>query len=339
MTTVYEELAVRVKAPKSKIIQRLFQILADETDARILLALPAKIPDLVDQLGLSAEKLEDSLHELYLKGVVYPSKKTTPVTYRTATDVIHLHDTSVQWKEAPREFLGLWQEWVDTEFVQLTKHMAKMLEGKKPISRIIAANIWVEPHSNVLHFDSLKEIVNKARSLAVMPCTCRLRTGKCDYPLEVCVVLNNSADYNIRRGTGRKIDAEEALEIFKQCEDLGLVHLTGANAQDEPGPLICNCCPCCCMGLPLMMQGLTLNDPSRFCARIDPGLCSGCGICHERCYFNAITWKDKEGGASVVDPEKCMGCGLCQVKCPEEVIEMIESRPKDFVPKKGVSIY
>ena len=117
------------------------------------------------------------------------------------------------------------------------------------------------------------------------------------------------------------------------------MHLTGANAQNNPGPLICNCCPCCCMGIPLLRQGLAINDPSRFCARIDPDLCSGCGICHERCYFNAITWEEEEGGVSVVNPEKCLGCGLCQVKCPEAAIEMFEARPKDFVPEEGASAY
>lgn len=337
--TVYEELAARLHVHNSKIIPKVLQFLADETDARILLALPADIPALTDKLGLPSEALEERLHELYLRGIVFPSKKTSPTSYKLAREVLHLHDTSVQWKKAPKEFLDLWQEWVETEFTEMSKQLDQFLRDKKPITRIIAANVWLEPASEVMHFDSIKEIVSNAKSLAVLPCTCRIKARKCDHLLEACIVLNKSADYNIERGTGRKIDVEEALEIFRKCEDAGLVHLTGANSQEDPGPLICNCCPCCCMGMPLIQQGLKLHDPSRFRAEIDSEACNGCGICHDRCYFGAVAWEDGEGSTSAVLAEKCMGCGLCKSKCPVDAIRMIEARAKDFVPKTSASIY
>jgi NAD-dependent dihydropyrimidine dehydrogenase PreA subunit len=338
--TIYKELAARLHAPDSGIIPKLLQMLADETDAQILLALPADLPTLTDKIHLPSATIESRLQELYLKGIVFPSRKTSPATYRMAREVLHLHDTSVQWKNAPREFLDLWQQWVETEFTQMSKLLDEQLRGHKPPTRIIAANVWLEPKSEIMHFDSIKEIVNNARSLAVLPCTCRIKAKKCDHLLEACIVLNKSADYNIARGTGRKIDAQEALDIFRKCEEEGLVHLTGANSQDDPGPLICNCCPCCCMGVPLIRQGVKfMHDPSRFCARIDKELCTGCGICHDRCYFGAIAWEEGEGSTCAVIADKCMGCGLCQSKCPVDAIKMIEVRDKDFVPKTGASIY
>ena len=337
--TVYEELAARLHMPNSRIIPRLLQMLADETDAQILLALPADVPTLTDTLHQPSAMLEARLHELYLKGIVFPSKKTSPPIYRMAREVLQLHDTSVQWKNAPKEFLDLWQEWIETEFTQMSKQLDEALKGQKPLTRIIAANIWLEPKSEIMNFDSIKEIVSNAKSLAVLPCTCRIKAKKCDHLLEACIVLNKSADYNIERGTGRKIDAQEALDIFRKCEEEGLVHLTGANSQDDPGPLICNCCPCCCMGIPLIQHGLKLHDPSRFCARIDQELCTGCGVCHDRCYFGAIIWEDGEGSSSAVLVDKCMGCGLCQSKCPVDAIKMIEAREKEFIPKKSASIY
>jgi NAD-dependent dihydropyrimidine dehydrogenase PreA subunit len=337
--TVYEELAARLHAHNSGIIPKVLQFLADETDAQILLALPADGAALADKLGLPSEAIEDRLHELYLRGIVFPSKKTSPTTYRLAREVLHLHDTSVQWKNAPKEFLNLWQEWVETEFTEMSRQLDGFLRDKKPLTRIIAANIWLEPASEIMHFDSIKEIVGNAKSLAVLPCTCRIKAKKCDHLLEACIVLNKSADYNIERGTGRKIDVQEALEIFRKCEEAGLVHLTGANSQEDPGPLICNCCPCCCMGMPLIRQGLKLHDPSRFRAEIDKEACNGCGICHDRCHFDAVAWEDGEGSACSVLAEKCMGCGLCQSKCPVDAIKMIEARAKDFVPKTSASIY
>ena len=337
--TVYNELAARLHVPDSIIIPRLLQMLADETDAQILLALPADVPTLADKFHLPSATLEARLHELYLKGIVFPSKKTSPATYRMAREVLQLHDTSVQWKNAPTEFRDLWQKWVETEFTEMSKLIDEQLKGAKPLTRIIAANVWLEPKSEILHFDSIKEIVNNAMSLAVLPCTCRIKAKKCDHLLEACIVLNKSADYNIERGTGRKIDAEEALDIFRKCEEEGLVHLTGANSQNDPGPLICNCCPCCCMGIPLIQNGLKLHDPSRFCARIDKELCNGCGICHDRCYFGAITQEDGDGSITAVNAEKCMGCGLCESKCPVDAIKMIEARAANFVPMTGASIY
>jgi len=335
---LYQELAARLNVPESKIVPRLLQMVADETDAKILLALPANAPELAAKLGLSTQETESRLHELYLRGVAFPSKKTSPTVYRYAKAVVQLHDTTIQWKKAPKAFLDLWQEWVETEHLEMSIEMAKHDKDKKPPNRILSANIWIEPTTNVMAFDSIKEIVNKASSLAVLPCACRIKTKKCNHPLEVCIVLDKSADYNIERGTGRKIDAKEALEIFKKCEEDGLVHLTGTNSQDDIGHLLCNCCPCCCMILPLMMQGLPIQDPSRFRAEIDQEMCNGCGICHDRCYFGAIKWGEKEA-VSVIIGEKCMGCGLCQVKCPVDAIKMVEARGKDFVPKHGSSFY
>ena len=190
-------MAKRLHVGHSKIIPRILQIMADEEDMRILLALPADVPALSDQLGLSNEELERRLHELFLKGIVFVSKKSTPPSYRTAREIIHLHDTSVQWKKAPKEFLDLWQKWMEEEFIGITKQIDKVLAGQKPLTRIIAANVWLEPpaKSEVMHYDSIKEIVQKAKSLAVLPCTCRLKAKKCDHLLEACIVLNKSADY------------------------------------------------------------------------------------------------------------------------------------------------
>ena len=50
-----------------------------------------------------------------------------------------------------------------------------------------------------------------------------------------------------------------------------------------------------------------------FLAEIDPGLCDGCGVCADRCTFNAI---GMEEGVAVVDAVKCEGCGLCEIVCP-----------------------
>ncbi|NLA38632.1 MAG: 4Fe-4S binding protein [Methanomicrobiales archaeon] len=72
-----------------------------------------------------------------------------------------------------------------------------------------------------------------------------------------------------------------------------------------------------------------LLDPRRistedFCGlevgRIDPDLCSDCGICADRCRFEAIMRHDD---AWVVDTLHCEGCGVCAYVCPMGAIEMV----------------
>ena len=91
----YEELASRVGLVDSKIGPRLFQMLADETDAQILLSLPATVPDLAGKLDLSTQEVEAKIQELFLKGLVFPSYKTSPPTYRMCRDMVQFHDASI----------------------------------------------------------------------------------------------------------------------------------------------------------------------------------------------------------------------------------------------------
>ena len=326
---LHEQLAARVGLGESKIAPRLFQMLADETDARILLSLPAAAPTVASKLGLSEEEVEAKLKELFLKGLVFPSHKTSPPTYRMCRNMVQFHDASILWKEAPQEFLDLWQEFMEIEWPEFARKISEIMP--KPFTRVIPVNVSVEAKTHILDFESVSEVVKKAKTLAVTKCTCRLTAHKCDRPLEACIQVNNAAAYALARGTGREIDAQEALDILRNAEEKGLIHVTMNRHQVDH--FICNCCPCCCQTMPVLIKGgIHVLDPSRFRAEIDRDLCSGCGTCHERCYFGAISWEDGEGSVSLVEAEKCMGCGLCEVTCPADAIALIEVRPEGFVP-------
>ena len=325
----YEELASRVGLVDSKIGPRLFQMLADETDAQILLSLPATVPDLAGKLDLSTQQAEAKIQELFLKGLVFPSYKTSPPTYRMCRDMVQFHDASILWKEASQKFLDLWQEFMETEWPEFARKISEIMP--KPYTRVIPVDVSVEAKTHILDFESVSEVVKNAKTLAVTKCTCRLTARKCDRPLETCIQVNNAAAYALARGTGRKIDVKEALDILRKAEEEGLIHVT--MNRHKVDHFICNCCPCCCQTMPVLIKGgIHVVDPSRFRADIDRDLCTGCGTCHERCYFGAISWEDGEGSVSLADAEKCMGCGLCAVTCPEDAIGLIEARPEEFVP-------
>jgi len=327
--SLYQELAGRIGLGESKIVPRLFEMLADERDAKILLSLPGTVLDLHVKMGLTQEEAEKRMKDLFLKGLVFPSHKTTPATYRMGRDFVQFHDATILWKDAPIEFLDLWQEFMEKEWPEYARRISEMLP--KPFTRMIPVNVSIQAKTNILDFESVSEMVKKARILAVTKCTCRLTARKCDRPLEACIQVNNAAAYALSRGTGRKISAEEALDILKKSEEEGLIHVT--MNRHEVDHFICNCCPCCCQTMPILIKGgIRVVDPSRYMAEIKEERCTGCGTCHDRCYFSAISWENGQGSASRVDRSKCMGCGLCRVTCPEEAIELVEARPESFVP-------
>ena len=327
--SLYQELAARIGLGESEIAPRLFEMLADETDAKILLSLPGTVPEVQAKIGLSQEEAEKRMKELFLKGLVFPSHKTTPATYRMGRDFVQFHDATILWQDAPVEFLDLWQEFMEKEWPEYARRISEMLP--KPFTRMIPVNVAIQAKTNILDFESVSDMVKKARILAVTKCTCRLTARKCDRPLEACIQVNNAAAYALSRGTGRKITAEEALDILKKAEEEGLIHVT--MNRHEVDHFICNCCPCCCQTMPILIKGgIRVVDPSRYRAEINSALCTGCGTCHERCYFGAIGWENGEGSVSRVEESKCMGCGLCRVTCPEEAIELVEARPESFIP-------
>jgi NAD-dependent dihydropyrimidine dehydrogenase PreA subunit len=244
-------------------------------------------------------------------------------------DFVQFHDATILWKYAPVEFLDLWQEFMEKEWPEVARRISEMLP--KPFTRMIPVNVAIQAKTHIVDFESVIDMVKKARILAVTKCTCRLTARKCDRPLEACIQVNNAAAYALSRGTGRKITAEEALDILKKAEEAGLIHVT--MNRHEVDHFICNCCPCCCQTMPILIKGgIRVVDPSRYRAEIVTERCTGCGTCHERCYFGAIGWENGEGSVSRVEESKCMGCGLCRVTCPEEAIELVEVRPESFIP-------
>ena len=325
----YHQLAARIHLGHSDRIAQLFAMLADETDADLMLAMPAQAPDLASKLGLSEEDVDTRVKVLFRKGLLFFSAKTDPPTWRMGRDLVQFHDATILWPEAPQEFIDLWREFMNAEWYDLAK--VESQSKTKPFTRIIPVNVSIDAKAAILDFESVAEIVAKASKLAVTKCTCRLSMRNCDRPLEVCLQVNRAADYNLLRGTGREVSKDEALQILKEAEEAGLIHVT--INRSEVNNFICNCCPCCCQTMPVLIKGgISVVDPSRFRAEIDAEACTGCGVCHERCYFGAISFGGENEDYSQVDPAKCMGCGLCLVTCPEECISLVESRPAEFVP-------
>ncbi len=326
----YVQMTDRIFLTGSTIIPQLFKMIADEDEARLMLATPGTAAQLAERLGRSEEETQKMLDLLFRKGLVFKSKKPDGTIYRMCRDLVQFHDATLTWPEASREYYDLWQKYMEEEWPAYAATISQMIP--KPFTRVIPVNQPLDVKSSILARDDVEKLLDKAGRFAVTNCTCRTIAHKCDKPIEVCLQIGKGAEYTIERGSGRELTREEAMDILRISEEAGLVHVV-MNKSEETH-FICNCCDDCCQAFTLLISdGLNICDPSRFTAVVDADACTGCGACLERCYFGALCMAETEDGeVLVINSDKCMGCGLCSVVCPEDAITMLETREADFIP-------
>ena len=324
---IYHQLAETIGFGDSEIIPEVFKILADEKEAKIVMAASpaATVEELAEATGISANEVETMIDGLFSKGLLFPSKRIDPPRYYRARSLLQFHDATILWPGAPPEFIDMWKKYNEVEFMDHHHRIEDALT--REAMRVIPVNIALEPDAQVAAFEDVTKIIEESENLAVTDCTCRVIAGDCGKALEVCIQINRAADYAIKRGTGRQLTKEEAIEMLKMCEEEGLVHCVGNSR--SLGHVLCNCCSDCCINWPGPRTApVNFTAPSRFTAIVDDDLCNGCEICLERCYFEALTIEDD---IAVINGENCMGCGLCTVVCPTEALNMEETRSEDYV--------
>jgi len=202
--------------------------------------------------------------------------------------------------------------------------------------RVVPVHSSIDAAPAIATYDRIKDLVKKQKQISVMPCLCRSTQATlgedCGRPRESCFVFGPYTKHFVDNGDARYISVEEALSLLEECERAALV-LQPVNARELNG--MCTCCSCCCF----MLKNLrSLPNPSEvvqssFQARIDSGLCTGCGSCLERCQMEAIV----EGEDCMeIDLIRCIGCGLCVSSCPEEAISLF---PKGETRKVPANIF
>lgn len=73
------------------------------------------------------------------------------------------------------------------------------------------------------------------------------------------------------------------------------------------------------------------NFYSGVIAKIDEDKCTNCGICAEKCRFNAIPVINNQ---HIINSLNCEGCGYCEKVCPVEAISMQEQNVGDWYISK-----
>ncbi len=326
--TVYAQLAEKLEigGRQSKVVPRILETLLDETEAALVLAAapPATVEELSAKTGIDAARIETMVDPLFRKGVLFKSKKPDGIRYYRARQVVQLHDSTAVMNDPPAGLLDLWKEYTRTEWGEQIKVF------ETAFVRVVPINVSIEPNSQILASDDARSLIDRAKNIAVVKCSCRAIDGACGQPVEVCIQLDRAADYSLERGTGRKLSREEALLMLEKCEEEGLVHV--AENKQGVGHVICNCCSDCCINWPAVKAGIVgkFVAPSRFRASVDAAACNGCALCIDRCFFDAMQMA--EGDVAEVNEEKCMGCGVCRGACMLDAINMQVVRPEEFVP-------
>jgi ferredoxin len=198
-------------------------------------------------------------------------------------------------------------------------YLERMETSKKPVYRVVPIEKTLADKRQLIPYHQATHFLQAASALALVDCICRTTFNKCNKPREVCLALGEQAEFFIDRGIGKEIDNQRGLEILNITEKNGLVH--SINNIENPN-FLCNCCECCCVFVQgLKKQGIfTSIGKSGFFAFLDLELCNQCGICVEKCIFEAITY-EKEEIEFISD--RCFGCGLCAYNCPQVAIKLI----------------
>jgi len=265
------------------------------------------------------------MDSLFHRGLIFKAIKGGEKKFYRVKSIPQMHDSTSLTPGISRQVLDLWKEYMRKEWPGYGQMIMDFLPG--PIMRVIPVNESIEPQSKILAYDDAVKIVENAKTLSVTNCSCRVISGNCEKPLEVCMQVDRAAEYNIERGTGRAITPKEAVEILRKCREEGLVHVV--DNRQTVGHVICNCCDDCCLNWAIMKGPKKWVAPSRFAAFVDVDLCSGCETCIDRCFFEALSMQDD---FAAVDPDRCLGCGVCTVVCPTDALKLKEVRSSDFVP-------
>jgi NAD-dependent dihydropyrimidine dehydrogenase PreA subunit len=197
----------------------------------------------------------------------------------------------------------------------------------------VGEDVFMPGQEHIIPYPIANDIIlENPDHIAVFECPCRLTQNDPCMPLDVCMAVGEPfvsflEEFDIN-GI-RRITQEEAAKIVREEHERGHVHT--AYFKDAAGGrffAICNCCPCCCIGMKAHRAfGPTNISSSGFTARVDRDECNGCGNCEEACPFDAVKVGDEM--VAYVEADKCFGCGVCEARCELQAItlEPDPSRP------------
>ncbi|MBF0559514.1 MAG: 4Fe-4S binding protein [Nitrospirae bacterium] len=207
-------------------------------------------------------------------------------------------------------------------------------KGRLPgaLKSAMEARARVEHFGQVLPIEEIRELIARADTVVRMPCACRWTARKEEKRCCYGIAFGPEPWYaNVdMKYFGKAPDAglealtrENAIRQMEEMEEQGAVHTIWTLMTPFIGA-VCNCSLDGCLAL-RTLSGIGVETLARaeYFARVDEGLCTGCGLCSQGCQFGAISAKQAHGrDIAVIEPGKCFGCGLCRRTCDAGAISL-----------------
>ena len=271
---------------------------------------------IASRTGLAVEDLKARLHTMAAKELIWEYEEADGSVYRLAPFIVGIYEAS----DMDHELAHLVEAYLSNGGAE------GIMRPQPALHRVVPAQNALKSEA-ILPYDDVKALLLKSKSFALRNCICREQQKEmghgCRFPMRTCLSFSENESPPHKSSLSK----DEALAFLDESEELGLVH-TVRNVMKGIG-YVCNCCGCCC-GIIRGINDWGIENSvarSNYLARIDPGECSGCGVCVDRCQVHAIR---EENGISVVDRSKCIGCGLCVTGCPTGAA-VIDRKPEEEI--------
>lgn len=325
--TILDEFMAQIEGWEA--VRPYAHLMMDEREMELVVRMDGRamtVEEVAELLALPADQAAELLARCYARCIVDKTVEDGVTKYAPADFHARLdHFAKFEnWDDIPAEDRqAIEQHSLETFIERHRASVARKMAGRSAENAL--------PNDTVLLLDEVEAMIDHATDIVVQPCDCRRLAQHCDRPVETCIWLDEGAREALDRGYGRRLTKQEAKDLVRWADRVGLMH-TGDSAWRTHGlHAICNCCACDCYPFraarALGSKGIW--PKSRYVAAYDPDRCIACGSCVERCHFAAFY----HDGASVqidgqmrervlFDADKCWGCGLCANTCPTEAITM-----------------
>ncbi|HSV96458.1 MAG TPA: 4Fe-4S binding protein [Spirochaetota bacterium] len=287
-------------------------------------------------IPISMRSLEEHLYEMFRKGAISMDASGGPGKRRYSLSQLAIGMFEFQVDRISADFARDFEAYIENDFHDAFFHSDTPQMRTIPVARAIESRLNVAPYNDVR-----KIVAGAGEPVVVQNCVCRQSNDVLGKPCshseirETCFVFGESGRTVLERGSGRRIEKQEALRLLDRAEEAGFI----LQPQNSRSPeFICCCCGDCCHVLRALKK---LPRPAEHfhspcVVVVDIEGCRGCGKCVKRCGMEAIRM---DGKLAVIDAGRCLGCGACLSVCPHSALELIVKKKLKPVPFTQTTLY
>ena len=210
-----------------------------------------------------------------------------------------------------------------------------------PLFRTYPLGKEVIAEDEFLPYNDWRAIIKRHKTITVSQCQCRLMWEGIgvpfpeEHPRRTCLSLGEMAEYFIEAGIGEQITQEEAIQIYEDAIETGMVIESIATKDAD---IMCICHGSSCGNL-MGFKGMALDIKNAwknfngYWLDYNPDECIKCGLCIERCPMEAISFGE-DGFCQ--HNTACVRCGQCIKVCPKagdaRILRAREDYPWESLP-------